>query len=170
MPIIGLDNLLAKLERMGSSIESETAKAVQRTTDNAAADAVNNAPASKFSQSGAGGAVSLKGSITGKVEGSGETVTGTVTCNAPHAGYVEFGTGIVGASNNGGTSPAVNVSYTSRESWVYPAGVDENGDTQFYTTSGQPARPFMYPAAVQNQPVFAAEMVSSLRKIAKGGG
>lgn len=170
MPVIGLDNLLAKLDKMGSSIGNETAKAVQRTTDNAAADAVNNAPASKFSQSGAGGSVSLKGSITGKVEGHGEEVTGTVTCNAPHGVYVEFGTGVVGASNNSGISPNAKVSYTTRESWVYPAGTDENGEQQFFTTSGQPARPFMYPAAEQNKGVFSAEMASAIRKIAKGGG
>jgi hypothetical protein len=48
---------------------------------------------------------------------------------------------------------------------VYPAG---NG--KFYATRGQKARPFLYPAAKENEQTFEAITRKELIKALKGGG
>ena len=164
----GLSSLIAKLRAFDAAIENAAGQCVLRTAQKAAADARKLAPSNKHSQAGAGGAVSLRGSITHKVERKVDGVVGIVETNAPHAAFVEFGTGPVGAANHGGISPNVSPSYTSRESWVYPYEGPEG--TEFVTTSGQPARPYLYPAAVQNKSTFEAEAKAAYLAAARKGG
>jgi hypothetical protein len=89
--------------------------------------------------------VSLRAGIEHEVKSTTERIEGRVFSNAPHSVFVEMGTGPVGASNHMGISPNVNPTYTTRKSWAFPIVID--GEETFRTTSGQPARPFMYPAA-----------------------
>ncbi len=177
----GLNELLSKLDRMPGQLDSQVKQAMTRTVIRTAADARKLAPGRKSSQGGASG-ISLRHSITHKVEGGGKNLVGKVESSAPHAAYVEFGTGPRGAASHGGVSPHVAVSYRST-SWVYPvtssrkvrAKKSEGGgsktktSTQFYTTSGQPARPFMYPASQQNKETFAAYMKTAAKNALKGG-
>ena len=62
---------------------------------------------------------------------------GVIYASAEYAPYVECGTGIYATKGGGRTTP-----------WVYPyAG---KGGTQFATTRGQKAQPFLEPALQQN--------------------
>lgn len=164
----GLSSFIAKLNALDSGMKNAARICVQRTAQKAAADARKLAPKGKFSQAGSGGAASVSGSITHKVDSEDGYAVGTVETNAPHACFVEFGTGPVGAANHAGISPNVSPAYTSRESWVYPYEGPEG--TEFATTSGQPARPFLYPAAVQNQSTLESEARAALLAAARKGG
>jgi HK97 gp10 family phage protein len=70
----------------------------------------------------------LKASIETEVTWSGNAVEGEVSANAPHAAYVEFGTGQRGAAS-AGAGP-----YPYTESWP-----------------GMPAQPYMRPALDQSR-------------------
>lgn len=164
----GVDSLIAKLRSIESGFGNAANLCVHRTAQKAAADARKMAPSGKYSQAGSGGSVSLRGSIAHRVEMNGSEAIGIVETNAPHAAFVEFGTGPVGAANHGGISPNVSPGYTSRESWVYPYEGPEG--TEFATTSGQPARPFLYPAAVQNESTFQSEARAALHDALRNGG
>lgn len=163
--IVGLDALIAKLGRMPDRLHRGLRNGVQQTTIKAAADARSGAPSGGRSQSLGRGSVSLRMGIQHKLQ-DGHTIVGTVESTAPHSQFVEFGTGPVGAANNAGTAPGKRVTYATgpwkhpknpkrgqkqyrRNYWVYPDG---NGN--FYATRGQPARPFLYPAAKDNEAAF----------------
>ena len=180
--IIGMESLLAKLSRMPGAISQGIQRAALQTAVKAQKDAQNRAPVGKFAQSGSGGGVSLRSGIHAKVEKKGDTTVGIVESTAPHSIYVEFGTGKVGAGNSAGTSPNVRVSHSQgpwkhpknpkpgyrqieTDYWTYPAG---NG--KFYSTRGQKARPFLYPAAKDNEQTFTAIVKSEIKKAVKGGG
>lgn len=60
-----------------------------------------------------------------------------VGTNVEYAPYVEYGTGAEGDGD---------VPHTTKEVWRY---VDEDGN--WHTTSGQPPRPFLYPALKANE-------------------
>lgn len=177
-----MDSLLAKLSRMPSAISQGIQRAALQTAVKAQKDAQDGAPVGKFAQSGSGGSVSLKAGIHAKVEKKGDTTVGIVESTAPHSIYVEFGTGKVGAGNSAGTSPNVRVSHSrgpwkhpknpklgyrqiQTDYWTYPAG---NG--KFYSTRGQKARPFLYPAAKNNEQTFASIAKEEIKKAVKGGG
>ena len=101
----------------------------------------------------------LRGSIHTKVVKTADGYQGIVFTNKDYAGYVEMGTGPVGAANHAGISPHVNPTYRG-DSWWFPGDQVDPADADkyhwprytnsegktFYLTSGQPAQPFMYPA------------------------
>ena len=88
----------------------------------------------------------LRNSIAVQVDGN----SAVIGPSADYGIYVEFGTG----SKGGG-----GVAHTTKGSWVYC----KNG--RFYTTSGQPARPFLVPALTNNVDAIIAQF-----KAALGGG
>ena len=70
----------------------------------------------------------------------------TVFSNLEYAIYVEFGTGPKGQENHAGISPHIKPVY-SVTGWTY-----YNERLQkFISTTGQPARPFLYPALADNR-------------------
>ena len=179
--IIGMDRLLAKLSGMPAALRNAAVRAAQQTAIKAQKDAQNKAPAGKFSQAHGSGGVSLRAGIHAKVEQKGNTIMGVVESTATHSAYVEFGTGRVGAANHGGISPNAKVSYSQgpwkhpknpkkgyrqiqTDYWTYPAG------GKFYSTRGYRARPFLYPAAKDNEQTFAAIVKKELQNAVKGGG
>ena len=83
----------------------------------------------------------LRSSIHHTIAHEDGRIQGVVYTNKKYGPYVEFGTGPVGQANHSGIDPDVNISYR-QDSWVYKDKKTGN----FYRTSGQPARPFMYPA------------------------
>lgn len=144
--IIGLESLIKKLDKMGGNTKQALQRAVQNTTLAAQNSAKKHCITGKI----AGG--NLKQNIFVKFED--DRLTGVVFNNVPYAQYIEFGTGPVGAADHAGISPHVAVSYADSP-WVYPTGeTDEYGNPEFVKTSGQPARPFMYPAAKENESTF----------------
>lgn len=90
-------------------------------------------------------------------------VTYYVYTGCDYAGFVEFGTGIVGGTNphpnpqavSGTLSSGARKTYSSYSSqgWIYPK------DGKFYYTEGQPAKPFMYNTAM--------DLYTKVHKIAK---
>lgn len=187
--IKGLDSLIRKLNKLGGDVPGALEQAVKQTAELAADDARGMAPANAHSQAGGSGGGSLRQSITTEDKQTDTGAEARVFSNAPHSSYVEFGTGPVGAANHAGISPHVSPSYTSRKSWVYP--VYDGGKTamkvvkgkvrkafglkskgiSFVRTSGQPARPYLYPAAVKNKDTFQTKTrLSILEAIRKAGG
>lgn len=168
--IKGMDSLMRKLDGLGGNVMGALTESVNITTLAAEASARANAPASKYGQADSGGSGSLKGSITHEVKRGIGSVEGRVYTNNSHAAYVEFGTGPVGAANHAGISPNVPVSYTGRKYWVYPLTI--GGKKTFRVTSGQPARPYLYPAAVEHKDTFERmtriTLTNALRRL--GGG
>jgi HK97 gp10 family phage protein len=152
--IKGLDSLLAKLSMMGGNVQNALTRAMKTTMQATEGDAKAN------SQYG-----SVRASIQSEVKEVPGGVEGRVFTNLPHSVFIEFGTGPKGEANHGGISPNVPVTYTQHP-WVYPT--DDGG---FITTSGQPAKPFMYPAAKQNESVFEGETRKELLlELRKAGG
>lgn len=109
----------------------------------------------------------LRSRIATSVETDGDMVRGEVSSNAPHAAFIEFGTGPRGFMEHSGISPDVQVSYTMEPWWIHEGpGENEIGreeaefygfhyiDTpngRFYRCSGQPAKPYLYPALKDNE-------------------
>lgn len=100
----------------------------------------------------------LRNSIFADVEVGKNVAVGTVYTNISYSPYVELGTGPVGAANHNGISPEVNPTYTMEPWWIHESQIDigtaeeygwdyrDTPDGRFYRCTGQPARPFMYPA------------------------
>jgi HK97 gp10 family phage protein len=188
---MNLAELNKKLDAIAGGADAVIRLTVEQTAIQTAADARMLAPEPTESRNkimtsqamnGKGVGGGLRESITTQVEGSGGEITGKVICNAPHGAYVEFGTGPEGAANHSGISPEVHVTYTTKfyvktgrnagKSW----GIDPKTGMPFWVytpdagktfvrTSGQPARPFMYPAAKQNRGTFLDGMRANIAKL-----
>lgn len=147
--IKGLDSLIAKLNAMGGNVMDALDKAVKETVQHAHGEAVVLKPYASIALQ-----TDTKRTATG--------TEGKVFTNTPHAAFVEFGTGPKGSANHAGTSPNVPVTYTEH-SWVYKS--DEYG---WVTTKGQPARPYLYPAAKLTEDKFEQyirlQLLNALRK------
>lgn len=104
-----------------------------------------------------------------------------VYTNVSYAPYVELGTGPRGAANHAGISPNVTPVYTLEPWWIHESQVDrviaemyrwphiDTSDGRFYKCSGQPARPFMYPALKENEDKVIRIMRDGMDEILKGG-
>ena len=79
---------------------------------------------------------SLRDSIGRSTELRGLQVIGFVFANAPHAAFVEYGTGLRGSASPHGALPEQGVPITG--SWIY--------DYRGVGWIGMPAQPFMRPA------------------------
>jgi HK97 gp10 family phage protein len=149
--IANMDSLLKKLDRLGGDTKNAIVRAMKTTLQSAEGDAKAN------SMYG-----SVRTSIKSEHKVEPDKIEGKVFTNLPHAVFIEFGTGPVGAANHSGISPEVPVTYTQHP-WVY-----HSEDYGFVTTSGQPARPFLYPAAKENESVFEGEtrkeLLSAIRR------
>lgn len=166
----GIDGLFRKLDALGTGLTDALNRAMDTTLILAEDTARNNAPANKYSQADSSGGASLKGSIKHEKKNAGDAIEGRVYTNAPHNMHVEFGTGPVGAADHAGISPHISPSYTTRKSWAYPTVID--GKETFVTTSGQPARPYLYPAAVEHKDTLTKqaeiEMRNAIRRVTGG--
>lgn len=101
----------------------------------------------------------LRENIRYDVRQYGSFVLGGVKSTAPHAGFVELGTGPKGQANHAGISPKISPTYTMRP-WVY-----FNPKTQtFVRTSGMPASPYMYPAYLETKDIVAQEIANAIMK------
>lgn len=107
-------------------------------------------------------------------------VEGRVWSDKAHALYREMGTGPIGEASVKNLPEGVNPVYT-QEPWFFPvSSVEVNlnelygtpivkiGDTEFYYTHGQPARPFLYPSylkAIENiDEIMKNNVQGALRK------
>lgn len=192
---MNLAELNKKLDAIAGGADAVIRRAVEQTALQTAADARMLAPEptesrNKIMTSQAKNGEGVSGGLRESIAvasgwGSSEIVC-KVICNAPYGAYVEFGTGPVGEQNHGGISPNVTPTYTTKfyrktgkhkgtpwnvdpetgkvtgpMFWVY---TPDGGET-FVRTSGQPARPFMYPAAKQNRGTFLDGMRANIAKL-----
>lgn len=105
----------------------------------------------------------LRDNIFADVEAAGDTAIGTVYTNVSYSPYVELGTGPKGAADHDGISPEITPAYTMEPWWIHESQIDvgaaeqyhwpyiETPEGKFYKCTGQPARPFMYPALKDNE-------------------
>lgn len=122
--IEGLDEVLAKIDSMGDTVEIEMA--VGKACALIERSAKEKAP----KDTGA-----LKQSITSKVEKTGDDIQGVVFTPLEYAPYVEYGTGLFAESGGRTDVP-----------WCYQ---DDKGE--WHSTSGQKPQPFMRPAVNENR-------------------
>ena len=158
--IANMDSLLKKLDRLGGDTKNAIVRGMKKTLNSAHGSATAN---TKYG--------SIRSSLDREIKVLPDKIEGKVFTNLFHAKFIEFGTGPVGAENHSGISPNVPVTYHPT-SWAWPTGEkDANGKEIFVTTRGQPAQPFLYPAAKENEGVFVAEVKNELLSaIRRAGG
>lgn len=152
----GLDKLRSKMNKVSAAAKKGTENAIYEMTQEVAGQAASNLASSVKFTSG-----ELVSSIKDDVETDSKgNVVGRVWSDKEHAMYREFGTGPVGYASDKNLPPNFTevITYTTR-AWFIPAkevGFDmesiygipkiEIQGVEFYKTSGQPARPWLYPA------------------------
>lgn len=122
--IEGLNEVLAKIDSMGDTVEIEMA--VGKACALIERSAKEKAP----KDTGA-----LKRSITSEVKKNGDDIQGVVYTPLEYAPYVEYGTGLFAESGGRTDVP-----------WCYQ---DDSGE--WHTTSGQKPQPFIRPAVNENR-------------------
>lgn len=146
MEIEGLNEVRAKLDGLAEMIAGKVAQAVSEAGNDVAGIARKKAPTGAHGESGGSG-VSLKNSISCEVSSSGGVSAAKIQCVAPHAQYVEFGTGIpVGHSGP----------------WRAPMVID--GKKTYRMIYGMPPRPFMSPAMQIGKRVLKAKLDAIARE------
>lgn len=135
--IKGLDSLRKKLQSLGGELERATEKGVEKATKTVQTAAKLLCPVDTGY---------LRESIQTSFawQPSGEYV-GTVGTIVEYAPYVEFGTGQMGAASP--SPPKASISLKYKEDW-----------------KGQFARPFLYPALVDNHARIVKQLELELRK------
>ena len=152
--IKGLDRLKRKLNAMPKILSEALEDATYEITE-----LVRSAAELRLSSGMKSSSGELLGSLkTEVVENAGGKIVGRVWSDKEQAIYREFGTGPNGEASPKDLPEDVNPIYTQTR-WFIPAeevGVDLNAiyglpkitiqGKDFYITSGQPARPFLYPS------------------------
>ena len=152
--VIGGREVAEKLQELGANAAMAVYNAVAQCGEAAAGYARMKAP---VGQSGGGGG-HLGQSIHSQVEQSGDTTTAIVYTPAPHAQYVEFGTGwpighnVMTPLKNGQMKPG----------WRAPI----NGSVRWIT--GMAPRPFMKPAMEYAERDLRARIQAALEGLGNG--
>lgn len=166
--IKGFDELMAKIDRLtGAEFEAVQEKGALSLAQAHAKAAKSLAPVDSGE---------LRNSIHETVEREPGAAIGITYTNSDHAAYVEFGTGPVGAETNKqpgishSMGPFKHVSRSGkvfyRDYWTYFDPVRQ----QFFSTRGQPAQPYMYPAAQIIRKQAGSILAQAAEKFFKGGG
>lgn len=166
----GMDKLLAQLNSLSDL--GDRAGLVEKPAKVVEAEAKARAPRSGIVQSGEGLRESIHTAASDTVDGA----IAIVYTNARHAAFVEFGTGPKGEASHAGISPNVTPSYTQSPWWVHESQVDkavaekyhwfalETKEGTFYQITGQPARPYMYPALKNNEDTVTEMLGEAIRE------
>ena len=149
--IIGGDSLRERIAGIADGMLPAIKAAAEDAMQTMKADAVKNCPVDTGD---------LRGSIQAKVDIVDGNLEVQLGSPLEYALYVEMGTGPKGEANHAGTAP-VGATYRAT-GWVYH---DEKG---FHSTTGQPARPFLYPAYKANKQLLIGKLAEAVRKTVKG--
>lgn len=118
----------------------------------------------------------LRESIFASMEQDGRHTIGLCYTEKGYAPYVEFGTGPKGQKEHTGISLNIPVSYTQSPWWIHESQIDKEvaekyhwfyittEEGKFYQCTGQPARPFMYPALKDHEEEVLKIMQSEIRR------
>ncbi len=140
MGVEGLEEILAALETVPDRVVAGAKKGLDKGLIKIEGDARKKAPADTGL---------LRQLIRHTMyEGFG-AVSGEVIAGAEYSAYVELGTGPKGQGSYSGPKKA-NVAYR-QSGWVYPTGKGAGKYAKFAFTTGQPARPYLYPAFKANK-------------------
>lgn len=171
MSVIGLKELDRKLQELS---KVDVKKAVANGMQAVRSAAVLGCPVNDGE---------LRQSIFAEVYEENDTTTGVCWTNKEYSPYVEFGTGPKGQENHAGISPNVSPAYTQNPWWIHESQIDERTaekyhwisidtpDGKFYQCTGQPAKPFMYPALKDNKDTvlkdFKTDFIANIKKVTK---
>lgn len=153
----GKNSLLRKLKKLPTAVSQATQDTIVEMTETTKSRAVENLNNTIYINNG-----ELVGSIQSEVVDNGQgALVGRVWSDKEHAIYREFGTGQKGAKSPKQLPPNVVPSYRMTP-WFIPAEktkvdlheaygfpVIEIQGKKYYRTTGQPARPFLYPAFLE---------------------
>lgn len=174
--ITGLDRLNAKLKKLPTTLEDAVFDATFEIVEDIQGRVESKLNSSIYYNRG-GLAGSNKNEVVKESEGK---IVGRVWNDDPVSVFREFGTGPVGEASPKDLPEGVNPVYT-KESWFFPVDAVDIDLTaiygmrkitiqgkEFYRTSGQPARPFMYPAFKEGidkaEEVYKEHVQKNLRK------
>lgn len=175
--IKGLDRLKSKLSALPKVMDDAVNSATYEITE-----LVRSAAELRLSSSMKYSSGELIGSLkTEVVENADRNIVGRVWSDKAHAIYREFGTGPNGEASVKDLPEGINPVYTQTR-WFIPAeevGVDLNEiygmpkitiqEKEFYITSGQPARPFLYPSLKEILPqmpeIYKEHVQKKLREL-----
>lgn len=175
--IKGLDRLKSKLSTLPKVLDEVVNSATYEITE-----LVRSAAELRLSSSMKYSSGELIGSLKSEVVENAEgKIVGRVWSDKAHAIYREFGTGPNGQASSKDLPEGVNPVYTQTR-WFIPAeevGIDLNEiygmpkiaiqGKEFYITSGQPARPFLYPSLKEILPqmpeIYKEHVQKKLREL-----
>lgn len=175
--IKGLDRLKSKLSALPKVLDEAVNSATYEITE-----LVRSAAELRLSSSMKYSSGELIGSLkTEVVENADGNIVGRVWSDKAHAIYREFGTGPNGEASVKDLPEGINPVYTQTR-WFIPAeevGIDLNEiyrmpkitiqGKEFYITSGQPARPFLYPSLKEILPqmpeIYKEHVQKKLREL-----
>lgn len=118
----------------------------------------------------------LRSKILTEVTEESEVVRGVCWPAVEYGAYVELGTGPKGQANHAGISPDVTVSYSQSPWWIHESQIDpeiaehyhffyvDTKDGRFYQCTGQPARPYLYPALKNNEEAIVQIVAKEIKK------
>lgn len=158
----GLDRLFAKLDKLPGAVESAAVDGENKTLDSMTATAKELCPVDTGQ---------LRDSLepyaeAHKAKPNVSAVTGAIGTDVGHGIFVEFGTGPIGASTPVTGKDPEDVPHRMT-GWTYYSEkgiVNDQGEVQhFIYTNGQPAQPFLYPAAQAH----AKELPENIRQAGK---
>lgn len=150
----GLDKLRSKMNKVSAAAKKGTENAIYEMTQEVAGQAASNLASSVKHASG-----ELVGSIKDEVEtDTNGNLVGRVWTDKKQGMFREFGTGPKGEASAKDLPPGITPVYTQRAWFFLVDWVEEDlteiygiprvqgKDIEFYMTTGQPARPWLYPA------------------------
>lgn len=149
----GSDSLIKKLKALGNKATDALKQGIMAGCLLVERDAKLNVK----SNTGA-----LRESITHQVFVSDKEVKGVIGSNFKYAPFIEFGTGPIGAAAKPAIAEKLNITYTN-EPWVYYSDSKE----QFFTTSGQPGVPYLYPALENNKEEIKEMIARAVERVFK---
>lgn len=167
MSVDGTDKLCRQLDRMSEAkgLYDSVAAAGKFVQANAKLNAGH------FTDTG-----NLRERIFTKQENLENISRSTIYTNEEYGPYVELGTGPKGNENHKGISPHVAPVYTMSPWWIHESQIDkrvaekykwfyiDTKDGRFYQCTGQPAKPFMYPAIANNREIIKKMIQTGIMK------
>lgn len=122
----------------------------------------------------------LANSIGITMEDGKDGATAHIGTNKEYALYVELGTGPKGQADHTGISPDVTPTYRQSPWWIHESQIDKNAAAayhwfyvdvkdkgRFYRVTGQPARPYLYPAIHDHQKTISRILGGDLETIVR---
>lgn len=177
--IKGMDRLARKVGKLSAATREGTKKAIYEIAQDVRGEAESNVQSSVKYASG-----ELSGSIKDEiVKDSSDMITARVFSDKRQAIFRELGTGPNGEKSKKELPTGITPVYT-QQAWFFPVESALQDLTvlygipkirikgkMFYRTSGQPARPFLYPALLsvesRAEEIYKRNIANELRKVAK---